>query len=152
MFFLSQGFLPRPSAPFPCCCSGLRRQGDKDALKALVAANVLSLETRVDRASGKPAVYTRPASPLYALAFAKIVGDAEFAARMQRHCVDVDVTEVNDKIGALEGELFRLAQSMARGAGAETRRAQLDEELRVLARECERLKRNAPPEYPSAEL
>jgi hypothetical protein len=139
-------------------------KGDKDALKAMVNANLLAIESRVvvqggsstsaaaassstsaastststapapNGAEKKVVQYCVPVSPLQHAAYQRIVGDAAFAARMRQHCAEADAAELNEKIAAVELELLRLEQGRARGAGAELRGAMLDAELATLTR------------------
>ncbi len=69
-------------------------QGDKDALKALVNANILSLPMLPDASSGKPVQHVVPFSPLYEQAFRRITQDADLGERMTVLGADSDLAEL----------------------------------------------------------
>ncbi len=85
-------------------------QGDKDALKALVNANILSLATLPDAASGKPVLHVVPFSPLYAMAFRRITQDTDLAERMTVLGADSDLAELHVCIRARDGRALHCTQ------------------------------------------
>ena len=93
-------------------------KGDKDSLKALINANILSLENYPEVTAppgSKPVAHVVPFSPLYGLAFKRIVADEDFARRMALLEAETDLQVLTDKMTALENELLRLDSSQLRG-------------------------------------